>query len=99
MPGLNIGIVSVEPNYEALIPTVKFKIQMMNATPVEPITGGFLDVDVYLVAEGKDKLLGKFTSILPISESSALNFRMIMLILLLRIVLSLYLEFQLFLEN
>jgi hypothetical protein len=33
MPGLNIGIVSVEPNYEALIPTVKFKIQMMNATP------------------------------------------------------------------
>jgi hypothetical protein len=73
MPGLNIGIVSVEPNYEALIPTVKFKIQVMNATPVEPITGGFLDVDVYLIAGGKDRLVGKFTSILPISESSALT--------------------------
>jgi hypothetical protein len=65
MPGLNIGTVFIETNYEALIPTVKFKIQVMNATPAEPITGGFLNVDVYSVVEGKDRWLGRFTSIFP----------------------------------
>jgi hypothetical protein len=73
MPGLNVGIVTVEPNYEALIPTLKFKIQVTNAIPTEPITCGFLNVDVYLSAGGKDRWLGKFTSNLPISEGSVLT--------------------------
>ena len=73
MPGLDIGIVTVEPNYEALIPTLKFKIQVTNAIPTESITCGFLDVDVYLSAGGKDRWLGKFTSNLPISEGSVLT--------------------------
>jgi hypothetical protein len=73
MPGLNIGIVTVEPNYDALIPTLKFKIQITNATPSEPITGGSLDCDVYLSAGGKNRWLGKFISNLPISESYPLT--------------------------
>jgi len=31
MPGLDIGVVLVEPDFEALIPTVKFKVQVKNA--------------------------------------------------------------------
>jgi len=37
MPRLDIGVVLVEPDFEALIPTVKFKVQVKNAAPHEPI--------------------------------------------------------------
>jgi hypothetical protein len=73
MPGLDIGVVTVEPDYEALVPTVKFKVQVKNAVPNEPITSCLLSCDVYLSIGGRDKWLGKFTSILPLSEGVSLT--------------------------
>jgi hypothetical protein len=76
MPGLDIGVVLVEPDFEALIPTVKFKVQVKNAAaPHEPITSCLLSCDVYLSIGGKDKWLGKFISTLPLSETNPLTTR------------------------
>jgi len=65
VPGLDIGIITVEPNYDALVPAIRFKIQVKNAILAETITWGLLTCDVYLSVEGKDRWLGKFASILP----------------------------------
>jgi hypothetical protein len=75
MPGLDIGVVLVEPDFEALIPTVKFKVQVKNAAPHEPIRSCLLSCDVYLSIGGKDKWLGKFISTLPLSETNPLTTR------------------------
>ena len=73
MPGLNIGVVTVEPDYEALVPAVRFKIQVRNETPGEPIVHGHLECDVYLAAGGRDMWLGRFVLSLPVSEGAPLT--------------------------
>jgi len=65
VPGLDIGVITIEPDYDALVPAIKFRIQVKNATPTESITWGLLTCDVYLPVGGKDRWLGKFASILP----------------------------------
>jgi len=72
MPGLDIGMVTVEPDYSALVPTVRFRIQVKNAIPSESIVHGLLECDVYLTTGGKNMWLGRFVKILPASESAPL---------------------------
>ena len=72
MPGLDIGSVIVEPDYEALIPTLRFKIQVMNRSPNEPITHGLLSCNVYLSTKSKDVWIGKFTTVLPVADDRPL---------------------------
>ncbi|MEM0049572.1 MAG: DUF6084 family protein [Candidatus Bathyarchaeia archaeon] len=68
MPQLNITMVTVEPDYDALLPTIKFRIQIANETPAETITLGILEYDVYLLKGNKSLWLGRSTLRLPTSE-------------------------------
>jgi hypothetical protein len=72
MPGLDIGSIIVEPDYEALIPTLRFKIQVINRSPNEPITHGLLSCNVYLSTKGKDIWIGKFATVLPVADDRPL---------------------------
>jgi len=72
MPGLDIGSVIVEPDYEALIPTLRFKIQVINHSPNEPIAHGLLSCNVYLSTKDKDVWIGKFITVLPAEDGRPL---------------------------
>ncbi len=66
MTNLDIPIVTAEPNYDAFIPTVRFRMQFSDANlnPQQPIMGGMIDCNVFL--KGEPALwLGKFTISLP----------------------------------
>ncbi|MEM2750846.1 MAG: hypothetical protein QXH53_04170 [Nitrososphaerales archaeon] len=73
MPQFNIPRVTVEPNYDSLLPTLKFRIEIVNEMPSEIITSGILEYDVYLVRGDKSFWMGKSTLRIPTSDHRVLT--------------------------